>query len=340
MATYDFAAIYDAEEFAVGINEAQLELNAFIRAGIAVQDTRIQAQLGDHSTNVTLSGYAPLGTDEPNKSNDNPADESVPLAVGTQQMTARTFFHNQSWSVMDLAEEIALNKDPAGYIISKLGQYWATINQRYIISTITGVLADNDAADSGDMIVDITADNLDPVADAERISGAAIIDTAGTMGDKAGRLTGLAVHSQVYRQMQKQELIDFIPTGVSNIKIARYMNEYNVVVDDSLPVVAGTVNPAKFAYTCYLFGSGIIRTADRMPMNPSEIWRNPNAGKGGGEERLFSRRTDAFHPLGFTYLGAVESDTSPTRPDLEDAANWNRVWERENIPLAALKVNV
>lgn len=334
MATTRLSDIYNPLTFARRSQEAQLELNKFINSGILVSDAMLQEQIGAGGNIGELTNYNPLGTPEPNYSNDDPAVNSTPQKVDSVKMRFRLANQNQSWSVMDLSRDLAL-EDPVGAITSRIGQYWATTNERRLIRSCLGILADNVANDAGDMVVNVATDAAGAVTDAERISADVVLDAKQTMGDHAGSLAAIAMHSVIFTRLQKQNLIVYIPNARGEIVIPTYLN-YTVVVDDSLPAVMG-VN--RVTYTCILFGRGQWGWANGRVETPSERLRKPDAGNGGGEERIYSRRSDLIHPFGFSFTSNSVAGQSATLTELATAANWDRVHARKHIPLAFLQVN-
>lgn len=333
MATTQIADIYNPVAFTAGAQEMQVELNAFIQSGVLTGDPRIAAFAQSGGTKNEVAFLKPLGTPEPNYSNDNPADKSVANKISGAKMDVRTAFQNQSWSVMDLAQELALAK-PVDGITGRIGNYWATTNERRVIASCTGILADNEANDSGDMVHDISI-TTGTITDANRVGADAIIDAVQTMGDHGENLRVIAMHSIQYRQLQKLNLIDFIPNARGEVDIPTYQGK-RVVVDDSL--VPDTTVPSYPVYTMILFTEGAFVGGEGTPENASELWRDPTAGNGGGEQLLFSRRTDIMHPLGFSCVG-TPAGTSLTLAELRLAGTWDRVWERKNTGIAFLKVN-
>ena len=334
MATVQISDIYNPLTFARREQEAQIELNKFLMSGILVQDPRVSSQASVGGNKGELPFFKPLGTEEPNYSNDNPADESTPANVTSAKMEWRLASQNKSWSTMDLARELAL-EDPVGAITSRTGQYWATANERRLIQSSLGILADNVANDSGDMVVNIATDAAGAPTDAELISGDAIIDAEQTAGDHQGGFTAIAMHSVPYARLRKQQLIEFVRDADNNTMFATYGGKM-VVVDDSLPAVAGT---NRVTYTSVLFGAGAWVWGNGRVQNPSEIDRKPESGNGGGQEIMYSRRSDIIHPLGFSFTSASVAGQSATLAELATAANWDRVWERKNVPLAFLQTN-
>ena len=334
MATVQISDIYNPLTFGQFIDEDQIELNRFISSGILVMDGSITSQVGVGGNIGELTGFKPLGTDEPNYSDDVPGNNSTPKNTTKYTMTFRSAAQNQSWSTMDLSRELAL-KDPVAAITGRVGKYWATQNERRVIQSALGVLADNVANDSGDMLVDISSDVGTAILPAETISGNAVLDTLQTSGDHKQNYSGIAVHSVVFTSLQKQNLIDFIPNARGEIVIPTYMG-LTVIVDDSLPAVMGA---NRIKYTSVLFGSGAFVGAQGRVENPTELDREASSGNGGGQSIMYSRRSDIVHPLGFSFLSAGLAGQSATQAELALATEWNRVWERKNINLAFLETN-
>ena len=334
MATVQISDIYNPLTFARREQEAQVELNRFIASGVLVQDPRLNAQASQGGNIGELPFFKPLGTEEPNYSSDNPAANSTPKNVTSAKMIYRLASQNQSWSTMDLAVELALEK-PASAITGRIGAYWATNNERRAIQSAMGLLADNVANDGGDMVNNIATDAVGAPTAAELISADAIIDTVQTMGDHGENLGVIAMHSVPYRNLQKQNLIDFIPNARGEVNIPTYQGKM-VVVDDSLPAVAGT---NRITYTSILFTAGAMAGGTGMVENPSELDRDASSGNGGGQSILYSRRADIIHPLGFQFTSSSVAGQSATQAELATAANWNRVWERKNTGIAFLQTN-
>jgi hypothetical protein len=186
------------------------------------------------------------------------------------------------------------------------------------------------------MVIDIATDSAAAITDAERISGEAVIDTRTTLGDHSSMIAVMAVHSIVFARLQKQNLIDYIPNARGEVVIPTYLG-MTLVVDDSLPAVAGS---NRVTYTSILFQRGAFGFGAGSPDVPSELERLPATGNGGGQEIIYSRRTDIIHPYGFAFLSDSIVGESATLAELAEAAEWNRVYtERKNVGIAFLQTN-
>ena len=141
----------------------------------------------------------------------------------------------KAWGVNDLATALS-GADPMKAIGDLVAEYWARKEQATLISVLKGVFADNSDNDSGDHIKNISIADGDAAADANKISADAIIDASYLLGDSAGKLTAIAVHSTVYARLLKLNLVDTDPTNEQNIGWGVYLGK-TVIVDDSCPRV-------------------------------------------------------------------------------------------------------
>ncbi len=334
MATVQLADVYNPLVFAQDTQEQSVILNAFLASGVLAADPRLTAMASSGGNIGELPYYKPLGMDEPNYSNDVSGDTSTPKKLEDDKMVWRLASSNQSWAAMDLARELAL-ADPVGAITGSIGQYWATQLEKRVIQSGVGILADNVANDAGDMRVNIATDAASAVTAGERLSGDIIIDARQTAGDHQGGFAVIAMHSVVYSNLQKQQLIDFIRDAENNTQFATY-NGMRVIVDDSMPAVAGS---NRVTYTSMLFGAGVFTYGQGSVQTPSEIDRLASSGNGGGQDVIYSRRSDIIHPLGFSFDSGSVAGQSATLAELANAGNWSRKWDRKNIPLAFIQTN-
>jgi hypothetical protein len=334
MANVQIADIYNPLVFSAAEQEAQIEINAFLASGVMVEDPRLTAMASVGGNIGELPFFKPLGTQEPNYSNDVTGDTSTPNKITTAIMKYRLASQNQSWSTMDLAADLAL-ADPVSAITNRIGGYWATTNERRLIQSTMGILASNVANNSSDMVVSVATDSSSTVTDAELISNDVILDAQQTAGDHQAGFSAIAMHSVVYSRLRKQQLIDFVRDADNNTLFSTYGN-LRVIVDDSLSAVAGT---NRVTYTTVIFGNGAVVSGMGRTSNPSELDRAPEKGNGGGQSDLYSRRADIIHPLGFEFTSSSVAGQSATLAELATAANWSRVWERKNVPLCFLQTN-
>lgn len=310
------------------------ELTAIFEAGIATPDPRIDALVSGPGTRFQMPAFEDLITSEPNIGDDNPASTSTPESIGTVQDNAVKHILNGSWGAADILSTI-IGEDPMQEIADKVAGWWARALQAKLIASLQGVIADNIANDSGDMIYDIGTDDMSAVTAAEKVSADALLQAMQTMGDASGGLQAMTMHSVVATELKQQNLISFIPNSRGEVSFATYLDKL-VIVDDGSPAVAGS---NRTEYSTYLFGRGAFGFGEGQARVPVEVEREASQGNGQGVETLYSRRVVALHPRGVSFEEGSMAGESPTNAELALAANWNRVFDRKLIRLAELRTN-
>lgn len=318
------------------------ERTAFFQSGILTNNSDMSTLLSSPSNTFTIPWWVDLDASiEPNYSNDVYTDIAVPLSVTSAFMQARAAYLNEGWNCMNLVKNIT-NQDPLEFVAGRLTNYWQRQAQRRTIATVVGIYNDNVASNGGDMTVDAGG----------TINAAAIIRARATMGDYSPQiitpsgtkaLSVIAMHSAVHTELSILNLIDFTPLADQVPEFGRFQGML-VVLDDGLPVI-GTGAEAK--YLSIIFGPGAIGYAEEQGEDDMEYDRQPDRGNGGGTETLWTRRNYVVHPLGYSFNGTTITGTpTTTRPvsanwsDLALADNWERKFDRKQVPLAFVLSNV
>ncbi|EHO0270198.1 hypothetical protein KNE10_002701 [Salmonella enterica] len=322
-----------------------VEKTAFFESGI-LTPTPYAAEIARGPSNIAnIPFWKAIDTSiEPNYSNDVYQDIATPRNVQTGEMMARVAYLNEGFGQADLTVELT-SQNPLQSVANRLDNFWQRQAQRRLIATALGLYNDNVAATDeyhtqNDMVIDVSA--------TLGFDAGAFIDATQTMGDALMGSTGevlgaIAMHSFVYGQARKANLIDFIRDSENNTMFATYQG-YRVVVDDSMTVV-GTGSDRKFI--SIIFGNGAIGYGEGNPSKPLHYEYEASRGNGGGVETLWTRKTWLLHPLGYSFTSAVitgnGSETiarSASWQDLANATNWNRVVERKHVPIAFLVTGV
>ncbi len=174
--------------------------------------------------------------------------DSAPLSVnkiGSDQDLARIHNDGNAWSVNHLASVIS-GGDPMQAIVDLVAGYWARTDEALIISCLKGVFAAGSMAGNR---LGIASETIAGQSDATRLNGITFIDATHKLGDRADRLTSIAMHSSTESALRKLDLIDFIPDSEGKTQI-RIFQGRRVIVDDSLPVRAGTTDGFVTRATC------------------------------------------------------------------------------------------
>ena len=291
-----------------------------IRSGIAAAVSDVVVPDGGDTVNLPFWGDL---DGDPQMLQDDTTITTNSLGAGKD--VARILYAANSWGANDLAADLA-GSDPMVRIADRVMAYWDRAYQKVLLNQLDGMFADNIANDDGDLVLDVSSEDVDTDGlTGKTLDGSNTIDAAQKLGDSSESLTGLMVHSKVYANMKKNNLIEFIPEASNDVGFGLYLGNYSIIVDDSLPTAEGTTSGTK--YTSYLFGTGAIAINEGTAKVPTEVDRTAAESK----EALFSRKRFLMHPRGVKWVeGSVAGDT-PELAELALAANHDRVYDKKNI---------
>ncbi len=223
------------------------------------------------------------------------------------------------WASTDLSTAMS-GADPMAAIGTLVARFWIRDMQKELINILSGAFS---ASSMSSNILDIT-DVDEGDEDATTCwTASAFIDAQQLLGDASETLSAVLMHSDTKAFLKKSNLLDQIRPS-DNPGFDSYQG-VRVIVDDSCPVENGV-------YTTYLFGEGAIAFGNGSPLGfvPVEVDRDRK--KGSGVDYLISRKNFILHPRGIKFLNAsVANSEGPSRVELANNANWQRVYEPKQI---------
>lgn len=342
------------ELFTPYIIEKTAEKSRILTSGIAVANPKLNELVTAGGVTMNMPYWKDLTGDDEVLSDQTPL---TPGKINADKDIAALLLRGKAWGANELAGALA-GDDPMAAIGDRVADYWSRQEQKILISVLTGVFA---AASMANHVKD---------ASTQVISGNIVLDAKQLLGDSADQLQAIMMHSAVFTELQKQNLIQYTTTSDGKIAFATYLG-YQIVVDDGMPVsqvykastdtsvVAGktyytlsdgvytpvatpTGNPSTSSYyeedykvyTTYLFAKGAIGRGEGTPVSltSTETDRDSLAG----EDILINRRALVLHPFGIKWVG-TPTGVTPSNAELATGTNWVRVYEDKNIGIVALK---
>jgi len=224
----------------------------------------------------------------------------------------------------------------ASYIVDTINKN-STATLKAMLDGVLGV------AGLASHVVNVARTAAGTSAEANFLSAANVIKASTVMGENAGMLTNIAMHSHVYAYLKTVGMLTFSTSslssggnvawggggvGITSTQIANFAG-FNVLVDDQLtPTTSGTTGDK---YPCYLFGNGAIQQGVQQDFR-IEYERN-----------ILSKQDIAscdYHHLlhvdGISWTSAVDN---PANTDLSTAGNWALKYSHQQIPIVKLVVN-
>ena len=322
---------WDNDIYLSYLQEDRTAKNAFIASGAAVTNAQLQQRAAGEGDLTTIPYWKDLDATSENVSSDDPSVYATPQKISTDKMTARRVHLNNAWQTANLVASVMGTEDPMRQIATRTAAYWDERFAERVQKTVLGIYLDNIAANSSDMIKDISTQDGANATAANKFNFEGFVDAIATMGESDDKLTLMGVHPMTLAQMRKENQIDFIKDSETGILIPFY-NGKRVVVDKKLPVIAGTTSGSR--YVSVLYGDGCIGYGMALPARPVATEYDELAGNGAGIETLVERKQWIIHPEGYNWTETTVAGGSPTTAEVALAANWERKFSRENIKLA------
>ena len=283
-----------------------MQLSALFRSGIIANNPELDRLATSGGTTINMPYWEDLNGEDEVLSDDGAL---TPGKIVAGQDVAVLLMRGKAWSTNDLAKALS-GSDPLKAIGDLVAEYWARRMQATTIKLLDGAFA---AGNMTNKILNISA--LE--GNAAKITGETFLDALQLMGDAKDKLTGVVMHSATETQLRKNNLIT--TEFDSDNKPISFFMEKRVIVDDSLPVSAGT-------YTTYLFGQGALGLGNGAAPVPTETDRDSLAG----DDILINRKHYILHPRGVKWVGTA-AGSSPTNEELATGASWSRVYEDKAI---------
>lgn len=291
--------------------------NRFISSGIVTPDPSLGAQLLQAGEFISLPFTNDLEGD-PQAWQDTSDITVNSLTTGMQR--AFRMRQAQAFGYTDISQLVSVS-NPADVIASRFGAWWARVDERTLLSTLKGVFGNTDIA-TAKMFEDST----------NEFSASGFLAAISRLGDLQDQtFNKIAVHSAVYAEMKKQQMIDTVQPANAVTPFGTY-NGMAIVVDDDLPLVDGVA-------TSYIFGNRAVGYSVANPANAVEVERE--AKEQGGRTNVINRRVSTTHVLGTS----VAKDFAPAgqtvvTSELENGATWASIVDPRNINIVAYKAKV
>lgn len=318
------------------------EKHQLVESGLVLRDAMFDDVINNQASELpNMPFWNDLDlTSEANYSDDS-ENSVTPQNVTQSKMVARVCYLNKAYKAADLVRQ-RIKSDPMQQIRNRFGNYWMGQFQRRCSATLLGVMNNNIANDSGDMVNDVHGATNNDVTSSTLFSQQNFINAALTMGDRFDETSVIYMHSIVYGRMLAQNQIITARTSEGQILYPTYMN-HRVIVEDNdylvTPAEGSASGDDAAQYITIIAAPGALAYGQGYPEVPVEVYRLPLQGNGGGTEAIIERVNWLIHPFGHRWNESSIGLYSPTLAELEESAQWTRVVDRKNVPLAFLITN-
>ena len=190
-----------------------------------------------------------------------------------------------------------------------------------------------------DHVVDL-ATTSGTVADSNKIDATTLIDAEQqALGDMAGGLGLLVMHSKIYAAYKKLGLVEFDKYTVGNAiqqeitlprisgKVVKVTDYYTVDTTGAVPV-----------FNTYMFGEGAFKSADKKNYE-KQYTTEYDAEKAAGTDMFYTKQGKVLHPNGVSLAVDNIATESPTFTELGTTGNWSLKFNHKNVKMGVIKTN-
>ena len=329
------------EVFTPYLIEATTQTDSFLQSGVVqpLAELNLSAERGGDFVKIpfykaNLSGDFEVLTD---------STSLTPAKITADNQIAAVLHRGRAFSSRDLASlAVGGGLDPMAAIAQKMAAYVNNQKQKDLYSCLTGAFGSINANSSSSALFDLTIDSES--GDSPTVlSPRHIARAKSKLGDQGGKLTAIAMHSNVYGDLLERNMIDRVydnngdaDTAAASGSTTRAFDGPNVVetfgglriiVSDDIPTTGTGSNTE---YSVFMFAAGSVVTGEQAPVR-TQTDRDILAL----EEAMAIDLHYIYHPVGLKY---AVSTVNPTRSVLETVGSWSKVYETKNIGIVRATV--
>lgn len=306
-----------------------MEKSALVQSGIVVNNSEFDNLASQASPLINMPFFEDLTGESEQIIEDQDLENNK---ITSNKDVAAIIRRAKMWSATDLSAALA-GSDPMAAIGTLVANFWTRDMQKELIAILKGIFGTVAGEKSEIRLASNLLDISTLSGNAAKWSGSAFVDAQQCLGDAKELLTAVAMHSAVEAALRKQNLIDTVRPSDSPT-FDTYQGK-RIIIDDGCPYEG---SGATMIFTTYLFGEGAIALGNGSPVGfiPTEVDRDKK--KGSGVDYLINRKTSILHPRGIKFTNTnVAKTEGPSRLELQDASNWQPVYEPKQIRIVAFK---
>lgn len=329
---------FDEEVFADMMQEENFWRNEILASGIVAQDPSIMNLIGSQGNVATIPIFKPLNIHDENMAalNNDGLTNNVPVEVAGDKQTCMLIQRMKAFKAKDFTKELT-GADPLGLVKGRIANYYEQVWENEMMNIANAVLG---VADLADHVTDLSITS-GTVADKNLIDETTMIDAEQkALGDMAGGLGLIVLHSKVFARYKKLGLVEYGKYTIGNV----------LRQDIELPTINGKIPVVTDYYTVdtsvsgfpvfktYLFGEGAFRTADKTNYE-KQYTTNYDPETAAGTDMFYTKQGRVLHPNGLSLAVDNIAKESPTFAELGAAANYSLKFNHKNVKMGMIKSN-
>lgn len=321
---------FDEEVFTGMMKEADYWRNPIIASGIVQEDQSIMNLIGEKGNVATIPIYKPLDANESGMGalNNDGMTDNTPVEIGGDKQTCMLIQRMKAFKAKDFTKELT-GADPMTHIRDKIAGYYGQVWENELMNISKAVLG---VTELKDHVLDLKTKSIEAgtIYDAEQAA----------LGDMAGGLGLLVMHSMIYKEYQKMGMVDFDKYVIGNViqkevTLPTIAGKHVLVTDRN--TVTGTGTDAVFS--TFLFGEGAFLSCDKKNYE-NQYTTNYDPESSAGVEKFYTKQGKVLHPNGLSLAVDNIAKESPTFAELGTTDNYSLKFNTKNVKMGLIKSKV
>lgn len=329
---------FDEEVFASMMQESDFWRNEIAASGIVQNDSTIMDLIGTKGNVATIPIYKPLNIFESGMAalNNDGETDNAPVEISGDKQTCMLIQRMKAFKAKDFTKELT-GADPLSLIKQKIAGYYTQVWENELMNIANAVLGVKALEEH---VTDLSVTS-GTVGEANLMTETTMIDAEQkALGDMAGGLGLIILHSKIFAQYKKLGLVEYGKYTIGNV----------LRQDIELPTINGKIplvtdhytvdsSVAGFpVYKTYLFGEGAFLSADKKNYD-KQYTTNYDPETSAGVEKFYTKQGRVLHPNGLSLAVDNIAKESPTFAELGTVDNWALKFNHKNVKMGLIKTN-
>ena len=293
---------FDEEVFSGMMQEADYWKNPIIASGIIQEDPSIMNLIGEQGNVATIPIYKPLDANASGMEalNNDGETNNVPVEISGDKQTCMMIQRMKAFKAKDFTKELT-GADPMTNIKGKIVGYYQQVWENELMNIAKACMG---VAALKDHVLDLKEGAIEAgtIYDAEQAA----------LGDMAGGLGLIIMHSMIYKEYQKMGMVDFdkyVINGVIQKEVTLpTIAGKHVLVTDRFTVTGASTDAV---FSTYLFGEGAFLSCDKKNYE-NQYTTNYDPETSAGTDKFYTKQGKVLHPNGLSLAVDNIAKESPT----------------------------
>lgn len=329
---------FDEEVFTDMMNEADYWKNEIMASGIIQQDASIMNAIGSHGNVATIPIYKPFNVHDANMGalNNDGDTNNVPVEISGDKQTCMLIQRMKAFKAKDFTAELT-GAEPLTHVKNRLNNYYTGVWENELMNIVQAIMGVEALSDH---VTDLSI-TTGTIADANKINETTLIDAQqAALGDMAGGMGLLVMHSKIYAAYQKLKLVEYDKFTVGDA----------IKKEVILPHIGGKIPMVTDFYTVdnsaagfpvfktYVLGEGAFKSCDKKNYKKAYT-TNYDPETAAGTDMLYTKQGKVLHPNGLSLAVDNIAKESPTFAELGNSENWALKFNHKNVKIGLIKSN-